>query len=154
MARLAAGDVLVPSAWPLSKSGGALTGPVLVAAPAAEVGFRAALGEDGGLVLLGEQVPLCPAEANMAEGVDRGELIDAVGDLPVLVRVEIGEATMAARDWASVGRGDILGLGRRVGEPVILRVGGVAVARGDLVELEGEVGVRIVERFATGGASR
>jgi flagellar motor switch/type III secretory pathway protein FliN len=127
---------------------------VLLAAPAAEIGFRADLGEDGRLVLRGRLEPLCPAEANMADGVDGGELIDAVGDLPVLVRVEIGEARMAARDWAGLGRGDVLALGRRVGEPVILRVGGVAVARGDLVELEGEVGVRIVERLATDGATR
>ena len=90
----------------------------------------------------------------MGEGVDGGELIDAVGDVPVLVRVEIGEAQMSAREWATFGRGDVVALGRRVGEPVILRVGGVAVARGDLVELEGEVGVRIVERLAPDGAAR
>jgi flagellar motor switch/type III secretory pathway protein FliN len=43
-------------------------------------------------------------------------------------------------------------LGRRIGDPVVLRVGGVAVARGDLVEIDGEVGVRIVERLATGAS--
>jgi flagellar motor switch/type III secretory pathway protein FliN len=156
VARLGVGDVLLVSSWPLScaQTGHALTGPVLLSAPAAEVGFRAELGEDGRLVLRGHLEPLCPAEANMGDGVDGGELIDAVGDVPVLVRVEIGEAQMAAREWAAFGRGDVLALGRRVGEPVILRVGGVVVARGDLVELEGEVGVRIVERLAPDGAAR
>ena len=57
-----------------------------------------------------------------------------------------GEATMAAREWAALGRGDVVALGRRVGEPVLLRVGGVIVARGDLVEIDGEVAVRIVDR--------
>jgi flagellar motor switch/type III secretory pathway protein FliN len=47
-----------------------------------------------------------------------------------------------------LARGDVLALGRRIGEPVILRVGGVAVARGDLVDIDGEVGVRITERVA------
>jgi len=156
VARLGVGDVLLVSGWPLAraKSGHELLGPVLLSAPAAEVGFRADLGEDAHLVLRGHLEPLCPAEANMGDGVDGGELIDAVGDVPVLVRVEIGEAQMSAREWATFGRGDVVALGRRVGEPVILRVGGVAVARGDLVELEGEVGVRIVERLAPDGAAR
>jgi flagellar motor switch/type III secretory pathway protein FliN len=47
-----------------------------------------------------------------------------------------------------VRQGDVLGLGRRIGEPVVLRVGGLAIARGDLVEIEGEVGVRVIERIA------
>jgi flagellar motor switch/type III secretory pathway protein FliN len=105
-------------------------------------------------VLGGDLTPLCPgeaSEANMERGDDKPELIDAIGDVPVLVRVELGEARMAARDWASVGKGDVVALGRRVGESVVLRVGGVVVARGDLVEIDGEVGVRIVERLTGNG---
>ena len=83
----------------------------------------------------------------MEEGADKAELLDAIGDVPVLVRVEIGEARMPAREWAAVGAGDVVALGRRVGESVVLRVGGVPVARGDLVDVEGEIGVRIVERL-------
>jgi flagellar motor switch protein FliM len=78
---------------------------------------------------------------------EKDDLVAAVGEVPVRVRVEIGEALMAARDWASLGRGDVVALGRRVGEPVLLRVEGVALARGELVDLEGEVAVRIVERL-------
>jgi flagellar motor switch/type III secretory pathway protein FliN len=73
-------------------------------------------------------------------------LVDSLGDVPVVVRVEVGEVTLAARDWAALSRGDVIALGRRVGERVVLRVGGVAVARGELVDVEGEVGVRIAER--------
>jgi flagellar motor switch/type III secretory pathway protein FliN len=72
-----------------------------------------------------------------------------VGDVPVVVRVEVGEARMIAREWAALARGDVVTLGRRVGERVLLRVGGVPVARGELVSVDGEVGVRIVERIAT-----
>jgi flagellar motor switch/type III secretory pathway protein FliN len=68
--------------------------------------------------------------------------------VPVLVRVEIGEARMTAREWASIGRGDVVTLGRRVGAQVLLRVGGVPVALGELVSVDGEVGVRIAERVA------
>ena len=56
--------------------------------------------------------------------------------------------------WAVLARGDVVTLGRRVGEPVLLRVGGIPVARGDLVEIDGEVGVRIVERLAEDVAKR
>jgi flagellar motor switch/type III secretory pathway protein FliN len=154
VASFGAGDIVVPASWALTHGGELLHGPVWLAAPAAEQGVRAQLAPGGTLVLGGELAPLCadaPTEASMGEGVDKAELIDAIGDVPVLVRVEIGEARMAARDWAAVGKGDVVALGRRVGESVVLRVGGVPVARGDLVEIDGEVGVRIVERL-TGDA--
>jgi flagellar motor switch/type III secretory pathway protein FliN len=54
---------------------------------------------------------------------------------------------MAAREWASLSPGDVIGLGKRVGDHVLLRVGGVPIARGELVDLDGEVGVRIVARL-------
>jgi flagellar motor switch/type III secretory pathway protein FliN len=160
VARLGVGDVFVPAAWPLAREGDALQGPAWLAAPAAELGVRAQLVPGGRLVLGGALEPLCPDEAaeasmgaNSGEGVDKAELIDAIGDVPVLVRVELGEARMAAREWAAVGKGDVVTLGRRVGESVLLRVGGVPVARGDLVEVDGEVGVRIVERLGGDGAA-
>ena len=81
----------------------------------------------------------------MTEGGESA-LVGAMGEVPVVVRVEIGEAVMSARDWASLGPGDVIGLGRRVGEHVLLRVGGVPVARGELVTIEGEIGVRILEQ--------
>ena len=99
-------------------------------------------------MLSGELEPLWAAETEMADPGSTAALLDAIGDVPVVVRVEIGEARMPARDWASLGRGDVIALGRPVGEQVVLRVGGVPVARGQLVEIDGEVGVRIDERIA------
>lgn len=154
LALLARGDALVLDGWPLARtpsSGRALAGPVVLAAPAAEAGVAARLGDDGRLVLGGDVVPLGAAEAEMTD-TERGGLIEAIGETPLTVRVEIGEARMAAREWAALGRGDVVALGRRVGEAVVVRVGGVAVARGELVEIDGEVGVRIVERIPAEGA--
>jgi flagellar motor switch/type III secretory pathway protein FliN len=159
VAALRAGDAWLPGAWPLelARGDGAsaasrayLVGPVLLAAPTADFGVRARLVDGGRLVLSGEVDAVC-AEADMTESDDGRApidgVIDAVGDVPVVVRVEIGEARMAARDWAALGRGDVIALGRRVGELVVVRVGGVAVARGELVNVDGEVGVRIAERI-------
>jgi flagellar motor switch/type III secretory pathway protein FliN len=117
------------------------------------VGLSAELREDGILVLGGELETL--VEERQMEQADRlvrdeqaDALADSVGEVPVVVRVEIGEATMTAREWATLGKGDVVTLRRRVGEYVTLRVGGVPVATGELVEVEGEVGVRIVGRTA------
>lgn len=147
VATLRAGDAFVP---PLSRRIASLAGPVLLAAPSSELGLRAELGEDGRLMLGGTLEPLVGAETQMASE-DHDALTTALGDVPVVVRVEIGEAVMSAREWASLGRGDVVALSRAVGGPVVLRVGGVPVARGELVELEGEVAVRIVERLAPEG---
>ena len=149
VASLQPGDACMLEGWPLTRTaGGGLVGPVRLAAPAGWTGVAAELHEDGRVVLRGEVVPLCAAEAEMGETMESGSLVEAIGEVPVVVRVEIGEATMAAREWAALTRGDVVTLGRRVGEAVVLRVGGVPVARGDLVEIDGEVGVRIVERLA------
>jgi flagellar motor switch/type III secretory pathway protein FliN len=154
LGQLARGDVLLLDGWPLARGSAGpaeLSGPVVLAAAGATTGISAQLGDGGRLVLRGDVVPLGAAEAEMDEA-NRGGLIEAVGEAPLTIRVEIGEAVMAAREWATLGRGDVLALGRRVGERVVLRVGGVPVARGELVEIEGEVGVRIVERVGGGGA--
>jgi flagellar motor switch/type III secretory pathway protein FliN len=164
VASLRVGDAWLPSEWPLQELGDAdkrskgLVGPVTLASPSAEVGVSAELVEGGRLVLRGHLRSLSPLEnaleaRGMEKSDERNALIEAVGDVPVVVRVEIGEACMAARDWAALGRGDVITLGRRVGEPVILRVGGVPLARGDLVEVDGVVGVRIAERLAPTGMS-
>jgi flagellar motor switch/type III secretory pathway protein FliN len=117
------------------------------------LGLRAEIGEDGTLVIRGGVGALVPAEATM-DPEEKDAVVAALGDVPVLVRVEIGEATLPARDWASLSRGDVIPLGRRVGGPVVLRVEGLPLARGELVDLEGEVGVRIVERIGAGEAGR
>ena len=148
VAALCTGDVWLCGDWPLALAeGGRLVGPVLLASPFSELGVRARLGEDGRLVLGGEVEALGAPEADMGDSVGKDGLLEALGEVPVVVRVEVGEARMLAREWAGVARGDIVALGRRVGDPVVLRVGGVAIARGDLVAIDGEIGVRVVERI-------
>jgi len=149
IASLRRGDAFLPGRWPLSRTAADTTGwrgRVVLAPPDADTGISAELVEGHRLVLRGGIEPLEAGEAEMGDSEGSEALITAVGDIPVLVRVEIGEARMAARDWASLGAGDVIALGRRIGERVVLRVGGVTVARGELVEIDGEVGVRIVER--------
>ena len=74
----------------------------------------------------------------------------ALEQAPVVVRVELGTVEMRAREWAELAPGDVIALGRRVGDPAVLRVGGVELARGELVLVDGEYAVRIVERTGSG----
>jgi flagellar motor switch/type III secretory pathway protein FliN len=146
-----AGDVFFPGPARLGHSASGPTGPVLLSPPSSEFGIRARLLDDGRLVLEGESEPLLAAsETDMSEPDEKAALLTAIGEVPVIVRVEIGEACMLAREWASLGRGDVVVLGRRVGDHVVMRIGGLPVARGELVEVDGEVGVRIVERLSGG----
>jgi flagellar motor switch/type III secretory pathway protein FliN len=140
LAALEPGDALLPLT--LRKGGGGFVGDVILAPHDSDVGFRADLGEDGRLVLREGPLPLA-AEDDM---VDKDALAQSVGETPVVVRVEVGSAQMTAREWAQVGAGDVIALGKRIGEQVVLRVGGVEVARGELVDVDGEVGVRLVAR--------
>jgi type III secretion system YscQ/HrcQ family protein len=156
LASLMPGDALVASPWRLHTAGAALLGPVHLAAPSSAVGLRAELVEERRLVLRGEVEPLVESndtEDSMGEGDEVDALVENVGAIPVVLRVEIGEATMAAREWAALGRGDIITLRRRVGDPVVLRVGDIPVATGELVSVDGEVGVRIVARTSMESAA-
>jgi flagellar motor switch/type III secretory pathway protein FliN len=155
LASLEPGDALLPPRWPLvrASSGIGWSGTLLLAAPSGAIGITCLLSGDGRLVLGGDPQALFVREAEMVELDESSALVTAIGDVPIVVRVEIGEARMAARDWAALQRGDVVALSRRVGERVVLRVGGVPVASGELVEIDGDVGVRIVERLNLGQTS-
>jgi flagellar motor switch/type III secretory pathway protein FliN len=156
LAALRRGDALVAcpgGSWPLARDDdGDLEGPVFLAPATSDVGLCARLCKDGRLVLGPGLEPLVATETRM-DSHEKDAVAVALGDVPIVVRVEIGEALMAAREWASLGRGDVVALGRRVGEPVLLRVGGVLVARGELVEIDGEVAVRILDRAIGDGTT-
>ncbi len=119
-------------------------GRVELVAPRGEVGLVAHVSGLASLVFDGALSSASWSEATMKE--DTGKTAVALADAPVVVRVEIGAAEMAAREWASLGKGDVISLRKRLGEAVTLRVSGVEVARGELVQIDGEVGVRILER--------
>jgi type III secretion system YscQ/HrcQ family protein len=135
----------VGDAWMLGLPAGGRARSVLLAAPEAESGARADLVETGALVLRPGSAEV--GGRDMSEPRENEPIVEAVGDVPVLVRVEVGTAHMAAREWAALAPGDVVALARGVGDPVTLRVGGVEVAKGELVDIEGEMGVRILRRM-------
>lgn len=72
---------------------------------------------------------------------------EVLGTVPLVARIELGTVEMTAAEWSRLAPGDTLTLGKKPGEPVAVRVGGVVVALGELVVFEGQTGVRITERI-------
>jgi len=132
------GDVLLVPETRL-RGTGALTGPVVLVAPRSERGLEATLAEDGRLVVRTERAASQPWST-----MDSNATLEVLEDAPLVVRIELGVVEMTAREWAALGPGDVIPLGRKLGDPAVLRVGGVEVARGELVQVDGEYGVRIL----------
>jgi type III secretion protein Q len=147
---LAAGDVWLPgNGWTarLEKAPARLVGSAVLAPPGSPRGIDVKLGDAGEIVVVGGKTILLDVEAAMpSPNQDQTATSEVVLDAPLVVRVEVGAVTLSAAEWAAMGPGDVVALGRRVHEPVLLRVAGTEVARGELVDIEGELGVRIRER--------
>lgn len=135
---LAVGDAWLPGSWTIDALG---RGRAVLAAPSHERGFSVDLAENGSIVV-GE-----PADV-MTESP---AIEEAALDAPVVVRIEVGAVSMTAAEWARLRAGDVIETGRRLNEPVVLRVAGREIARGELCDVEGELGVRIVQ-LTTGDA--
>lgn len=156
LAALGPGDAFMPPKLALDvRSDGSILGAVALVAPASERGLSADLAEGGRLVVRGllESHPWTQERSMPSEPtVTTVDVLDVLEHAPLVVRVELGTVEMKAREWAELGPGDVVALGRRVGDPAILRVGGVELARGELVQVDGEYGVRIVSRTGAAGA--
>ncbi len=145
----------------LRTNGARLTGPIMLAAPRSERGWTGVLAEGGVLrtgtvASLSWDRPVVPAggepekaDPSMSTEGSSSPTLEVLEDAPVVVRVELGVVEMKARDWAALAPGDVVQLGRKLGDPASLRVGGVEIARGELVQIDGEVGVRIVASAMT-----
>lgn len=61
---------------------------------------------------------------------------DTILRIPVVVQVVLGSATMPVSNLLKLGRGAVVPLDHRVGEPVDVVVNGRLVARGEIVVVE------------------
>jgi|SRR3712207_6382351 flagellar motor switch protein FliN/FliY len=62
--------------------------------------------------------------------------IDSILRIPVQIQVVLGNATMPVASLMNLGRGAIIPLDHRVGEPVDIVVNGRVIARGEVVVVE------------------
>jgi flagellar motor switch protein FliN/FliY len=71
--------------------------------------------------------------------------LGAVADIPVTVSAVLGTATMRINQLLKMGRGAVVELDRKVGEPVDIFVNNRLVARGEVVVVEDRLGVTMTE---------
>lgn len=92
-------------------------------------------------------------ETNVAEDVDtkpKSSLeLDAVYDIPVRVSAVLGKSSMQVNQLLKLGKGAILELDRRVGEPIDIYVNDRLVARGEVVVVEDKLGITMTEIIKT-----
>ncbi len=65
-----------------------------------------------------------------------GRNVDTILKIPVIVQVVLGQASMPVSNLLKLGRGAIVPLDHRVGEPVDVMVNGRVIARGEIVVVE------------------
>jgi flagellar motor switch protein FliN/FliY len=78
---------------------------------------------------------------------------DAILSIPVTVQVVLGSTSMPVSSLMKLGRGGIIALDQRVGDPVGVVVNGRVVARGEVVVVDEETsrfGVSLIEIVAGG----
>lgn len=71
--------------------------------------------------------------------------LETVYDIPVQVSVVLGKTTMQVNQLLKLGRGAVIELDRKVGEPVDVFVNNRLVARGEVVVVEDRIGVTMTE---------
>lgn len=80
-----------------------------------------------------------------AVGTESGISLEAVYDIPVQVSVVLGKTSMQLNQLLKLGRGAVVELDRKVGEPIDIYVNNKLVARGEVVVVEDRIGVTMTE---------
>lgn len=71
--------------------------------------------------------------------------LDNVSDISVQISVVLGKTSMQVQQLLKLGRGAVVELDRKVGEPVDIYVNNRLVARGEVVVVEDKIGVTMTE---------
>jgi flagellar motor switch protein FliN/FliY len=83
--------------------------------------------------------------------------LDAILSIPVTVQVVLGGTTMPVANLMKLGRGAIVTLDQKVGDPVNVVVNGRVIARGEVVVVDEEsarYGVSLTEIISASRAER
>lgn len=79
----------------------------------------------------------------------QGDRLRAVYDVPVQVSAVLGRASIPVNQLLRLGRGAVVELDRRVGEPVDIFVNNRLVARGEVIVVGDRLGVTMTEIVRT-----
>ena len=93
-----------------------------------------------------------PAAAAPAAGPTSPQRYDAILSIPVTLQVVLGGTTMPVASLMKLGRGAVVSLDQKVGDPVNIVVNGRTIARGEVVVVDEETaryGVSLTEIVAS-----
>ncbi len=79
------------------------------------------------------------------EGDGSNVTLEAVYDIPVQLSVVLGKTSMQVNQLLKLGRGAVIELDRKVGEPIDIYVNNRLIARGEVVVVEDRIGVTMTE---------
>ena len=71
--------------------------------------------------------------------------LETVYDIPVQISVVLGKTSMQVNQLLKLGRGAVIELDKKVGEPIDIFVNNRLVARGEVVVVEERIGVTMTE---------
>jgi len=74
--------------------------------------------------------------------------LEALYDVPVQVSVVLGRTTMPLSDILKLGRGAVIELDRKVGQPIDVYVNNKLVASAEIVIVDDKIGVTLIEVVA------
>jgi len=139
------GDVLVPDRIGVARDPDGLRGHARLSASGARWGVACVI-EDGEARVARRADRDSPITARLEELMsDDASPLEAMGDTPVQLTVELARLSVPLGELASLAPGAVLRTGRPLGEPVQLRAGDRVIGQGELVEVEGELGVRLLD---------
>lgn len=82
---------------------------------------------------------------NTDAGAQESVNLETVYDIPVQISVVLGKTSMQVNQLLKLGRGAVIELDRKVGEPIDILVNNRLVARGEVVVVEDRIGVTMTE---------
>jgi flagellar motor switch protein FliN/FliY len=77
-----------------------------------------------------------PEKDHAGETIGDDRNLDTILGIPVNIQVVLGSATMLVSNLLKLGRGAVIPLNHRVGEPIDIVVNGRVIARGEVVVVE------------------
>ncbi len=75
--------------------------------------------------------------------------IDSLYEIPVKVSVMLGKTHMQIDDLLKLGKGSVVELDKKVGEPVDICINDKIVAKGEIVIVDNKIGVTLTELINT-----
>jgi flagellar motor switch protein FliN/FliY len=100
---------------------------------------------------------VAPRKAGGPDLAAAGANLEMIMRIPVTVKVVLGSATMPVANLTKLGRGAVIPLDRRVGEPVDVVVNGRVIARGEVVvvdEATSRFGISLTEVVGPSGSDK